>query len=79
MGSFAGQKFEPEEWENYLSDRDLIYDEKDCLVYTNEEEVKKQSKVLSYLIKRMGVNILKGKSIMNVSLPVAIFEKLSLL
>lgn len=48
------------------------------LVYTDTETIKKQDKVISFLIKKMGSNLIKGKSIMNVSLPVNIFDKRSL-
>jgi len=43
----------------------------------NQPLLKKQKKVLGFLLKEFGAAILKGKSIMNVSLPVSIFEPLS--
>ena len=39
----------------------------------------KQEKTISYILKNLGSNIIKGKSIMNISLPVDIFDKRSLL
>ena len=36
----------------------------------NEERIKVQSSVLSLVVKRMGENLLKGKSIMNTSMPI---------
>lgn len=48
------------------------------LICTDTETIKKQDKVISFLIKKMGSNLIKGKSIMNVSLPVNIFDKRTL-
>lgn len=39
----------------------------------DEEKMKEQKKVLTYIIKRIGKNIFSGKGILNVSLPVDIF------
>jgi hypothetical protein len=44
------------------------------LVFTNKEIIDKQRAVVGYLIKKVGMNILTGKSIMNVSLPINIFD-----
>ncbi len=49
------------------------------LVFIDQESISKQSNVISYLIKKMGSNLIKGKSIMNISLPVSIFDKRTLL
>ena len=49
------------------------------LVLTDQELLARQRDVLSYLIRNMGANLLKGKSVMNVSLPVNIFCPESLL
>ena len=49
------------------------------LVYRDTETISKQRKVVFYLLKSVGTNLLRGKSIMNVSLPVTIFDKASLL
>jgi len=49
------------------------------LLYKDADVISKQRKVILYLIKSMGANMLQGKSIMNVSLPVTIFDKYSLL
>lgn len=49
------------------------------LVLINKEIISRQNHVISYLIKRIGGNLLKGKSVMNVSLPVYIFDKRTLL
>jgi hypothetical protein len=49
------------------------------LVYRDTETISKQRKVVFYLLKSVGANLLRGKSIMNISLPVTIFDKASLL
>jgi hypothetical protein len=49
------------------------------LEYINQEILKKQRNVLSHMLKKMGANFLQGKSIMNVSLPVNIFDSRSTL
>ena len=43
------------------------------LGYVDEEKMKEQKKVLTYIIKRIGKNIFSGKGILNISLPVDIF------
>jgi hypothetical protein len=43
------------------------------LAYVDEVKMKEQKKVLTYIIKRIGKNILSGKGILNISLPVDIF------
>jgi hypothetical protein len=49
------------------------------LIFKNSQIIEKQRAVVSYLVKNAGLNILKGKSIMNVSLPINIFDCRSLL
>jgi hypothetical protein len=46
----------------------------DSLVFKNKEVIDKQRAVVGYLIKKVGMNILSGKSIMTVSLPINIFD-----
>ena len=47
---------------------------KDGLVFLNKEVIEKQRAVMGYLIKKIGLNLIKGKSIMNISLPINIFD-----
>jgi hypothetical protein len=49
------------------------------LTFKNKEVIEKQRAVVGYLMKKIGVNLLSGKSIMNVSLPINIFDVRSLL
>ena len=58
---------------HYGIDRDL------GLVYKDYDLISKQRKLVFNLIKQIGGNILRGKSIMNISLPVYVFEPTSLL
>ena len=51
----------------------------DGLIYKREDVISKQRAVSTYLIKKIGSNLLKGKSIMNISLPINIFDFRSLL
>lgn len=48
------------------------------LVYLNEKEKKKIEEGIKYLLKKIGANILKGQSIMNISLPVFLFDPRSM-
>jgi hypothetical protein len=49
------------------------------LVFTNKETISKQRSVLKHIIRTIGANLLQGRSILNVSLPVYIFQPISLL
>ena len=51
----------------------------DGLIYNNVSTIEKQRSVGSYFIKTITSNIFKGKSIMNLSLPITIFDKRTLL
>lgn len=60
---------------NFLFKDDWVRDDlKGGLKMINTNKIDAQKKVLKFLLKRIGVNILTGKSIMNVSMPVDIFE-----
>jgi len=48
------------------------------LILRDKEMITRQDKVVGFLIKKVGSNLIKGKSIMNISLPVSIFDKRSL-
>jgi hypothetical protein len=49
------------------------------LLFKDKDIMDKQNKVISFLIKKMGSNLIKGKSVMNVSLPVYIFDPRTLM
>ena len=65
--------YENEWWIDYITNP-----EKPGLLYKNEEAKKKIYKTAKYLVTKMGKNILTGKSILNVSFPVFIFDKRTL-
>ncbi len=65
--------YENEWWLDYISQP-----EKQGLLYKNEEAKKKIYKTAKYLVAKMGKNILTGKSILNISFPVFIFDKRTL-
>ena len=44
------------------------------LEFINQEMIQKQRSVLGHLIKKIGSNFFTGKSIMNISLPINIFD-----
>jgi len=52
---------------------------KDGIEFINQDIISKQRSVLTYMIKKIGANILRGKGIMNVSLPIYIFDSRSML
>ncbi len=47
--------------------------------FVDKEELARQSGVLKHLVRSIGSNLLEGKSVINVSLPVRIFEPRSFL
>ena len=49
------------------------------LIFKDPVMIEKQNKVIGYLVKKIGATLLKGKSVMNISLPVSIFDKRTLL
>ena len=51
----------------------------DGFIFINKDTINKQRSVCSYLLKEIGNNLLKGRSIMNISLPINIFDKRTLL
>lgn len=50
-----------------------------AFICSDKKLIEKQRAVLGYLIKSMGLNLIKGKSVMNVSFPVNIFDTRTLL
>lgn len=49
------------------------------LKFINEQLIQSQKDILRFLIKQIGANLISGKSVLNVSLPVDIFEPRTLL
>jgi hypothetical protein len=65
------QNLVKESYENKLDLPGLLYVDEDVLI--------KQEQIIGFIIKKIGSNLLSGKSIMNVSLPVNIFDPRTLL
>jgi hypothetical protein len=51
----------------------------DDFEFINQDVIDAQKDILKMIIKQLGSNLLSGKSIMNMSLPVEIFDKRSML
>jgi hypothetical protein len=62
------------EWKNNYSNSP----EKSGLLYIDEEKKNIIYKTVKYLVEKLGKNILHGKSVLNVSFPVFIFDKRTL-
>lgn len=49
------------------------------MVFVNQKAIDAQKDVIKYILKQIGTNLLAGKSVMNMSLPVEIFDSRSIL
>lgn len=52
---------------------------KEGIEFINHEMISKQRNVLTHMIKKIGTNIFTGKTLMNISMPINIFDCRSLL
>ena len=68
-----------EEKHQYYTRENYLVHPKLGLVYTEKSVISRQRKAALYMVKKVGAHFLKGQSIMNVSLPVTIFQKMSLI
>lgn len=66
-------------YERLIDDCYEVSNKNSGLVLVDKDLLEKQAKIIGYLIKKIGSNFIKGKSIMNISLPVNIFDKRTLL
>lgn len=48
------------------------------LIYTDNTVIENQRSSINYLVKKIGSQLLKGESVMNISLPVFMFDERSL-
>lgn len=48
-------------------------------IFTDQKSIDSQRSVLGYLIKSIGHNLVNGTSVMNISLPISIFDSRSIL
>lgn len=51
----------------------------DGFIYVNQDLLKKQKGIVGYFLKSIGSSLLKGNMVMNLSLPINIFDFRSLL
>jgi hypothetical protein len=69
-------------FEDYTHWPEVLYQRKpkeDGLVLISTLQIENQKRVMAWLIKKIGKNMLKGQSVMNISLPVYIFDKRTML
>ena len=71
-------KFEYE-YEKFVDTQYSVMPNYPGLVLLNQDLINRFSKALVAMIKNIGTSVIKGLSIMNVSLPVIIFDKRTLL
>lgn len=64
---------------HYALNKDWSIAKNGGLLWFNKQEMEVQSKVLTYLIGQLGSNLIQGKSVVNISLPVDIFDTKSFL
>ena len=67
-----------EDYENEWKRNYTNSPEKSGLLYIDEEKKKIIYKTVKYLVEKLGKNILHGKSVLNISFPVFIFDKRTL-
>jgi hypothetical protein len=56
---------------------DWIIEEKGGMRFVNRRKIEVQKDIIKFMLKKIGTNLISGKSIMSISLPVLIFEKRS--
>ena len=66
------------DYENEWKKNYMITSEKSGLLYINEEAKKIGYEAVKYLINKFSKNLLQGKSVLNISLPVFMFDKRTL-
>jgi hypothetical protein len=66
-------------YENIILTDYIIRPGEKGIEFSNHDMIIKQRNIISYMIKKIGINLLTGKSVMNVSLPINIFDHRSLL
>ena len=70
------QKIYPE---HYIFNKDWVKLKDGGLSYHNRKNIDNQKKVAGYLLRKIGKNLLTGRSIMNISMPIDIFDTTSFL
>ena len=62
-----------------LQNGDWIFNKDNDAIFVNQEVINLQKDVIKFVIKQLSSNLMSGKSIMNMSLPVEIFDGRSIL
>lgn len=65
------------EYRHYMLKGEWEAEEKGGFKFINLQKLAMQKDVFKFLLKKMGANLIAGKSLMSVSMPVYIFEKRS--
>jgi len=73
------QPIDQENGGHYAINKDWSRAKEGGMLWYNKKELEVQGKVLTYLIKRLGSNLIQGKSVINISLPVDLFDTKSFL
>ncbi|CAM6000185.1 unnamed protein product [Sphagnum balticum] len=89
LGHYFSQREESEKYRSCGYNWDTIHDfllqngkwrlEGDDFIFCDQEVINTQNGVLKMVLKQIGSNLMSGKSIMNMSLPVEIFDRKSML
>ena len=69
-------------FENYTQWPDVLYERKpkeEGLILTSTLQIENQKRIMSFLFKKIGKKLLNGQNVMNISLPVYIFDKRTML
>ena len=69
-------------YENYTQWPDVLYERKpkeDGLILISTLQIENQKKIMAWLLKKIGKKLFKGQNVMNISLPVYIFDKRTML
>ena len=73
------EKFQSTYPEHYVFNKDWVKLKDGGLSYHNKRNLDNQKKVAGYLLRKVGKNLLTGKSIMSISMPIDIFDTESFL
>lgn len=79
LGDFKHQSVSEENGGHYVLNNFWTKGKDGGLFYHNNEHIDAQRRVMGFLLKKLGSNIIQGRSIMNISMPVDIFDTTSFL
>lgn len=73
------EKFQSIYPEHYIFNKDWVKLKDGGVSYHNTKNINNQKKIVGYLLRKIGKNLLSGKSIMNISMPIEVFDTTSFL